>query len=160
MQLDSYCCAWDSMHYLPNTCTTVSEPINKVWSSPCSDSFFLLEGYCLWRIEWSGKVISNIQQRIFSTLTCSYHRFYCKCVARLHHSNRFIFYKTQVSNAKAYLMVFNSLTLESRKARSLRLELESLTITGSFLTFSDYNNQLYLHINSLKSLFPSLFPRI
>ena len=33
----------DSMRYLPNTCTTVSEPINEVWSSPRSDSFFLLE---------------------------------------------------------------------------------------------------------------------
>ena len=35
---------------------------------------------------------------------------------------------------KAYLMVSNSLTLESWKVRSLRVELESLTKFGSFFT--------------------------
>ena len=46
--------------------------------------------------------------------------------------------------SKVYLMVSNSLTLDSWLVRSLRLELESLTIFGSFLTFEG-QNQLYLH---------------
>ena len=58
------------------------------------------------------------------------------------------------SMAKAYLMVSKSLKLESWKVRSLRLELEALTNFRSFFTFKG-QNQLYLHINSLKSLFPS-----
>ena len=60
---------------------------------------------------------------------------------------------------KAYLMVSNSLTLESWKVRSLRPELESLTNIGSFFTLLGQNQQ-YIHTDSLKSLFPIEFPRI
>ena len=43
------------------------------------------------------------------------------------------------SLAKAYLMVSNSLTLESWKVRSLRQELEFLTKLGLFFTFLGLN---------------------
>ena len=60
----------------------------------------------------------------------------------------------ELYQAKAYLMISNFLILESWKVGGLRLVLESLTNFGLFFTFYG-QNQLYLHINSLKSLFSS-----
>ena len=50
--------------------------------------------------------------------------------------------------AKAYLMVSNSLTLESWKVRSLRLELESLTNSRAFFTFKVKIGYIYILIPS------------
>ena len=55
----------------------------------------------------------------------------CTCIED---DEYFIVYLSHLK-AEAYLMVSNSVTLESRKVRSLRLGLVSLTNFGSFFTF-------------------------
>ena len=68
----------------------------------------------------------------------------------MHYDALCYFWRQVPIYAKAYLMVSNSLTLESWKVRSLRLDLESLTNVGSFFTFWG-QNQLCLHY-----LFPEI----
>ena len=53
--------------------------------------------------------------------------------------------------SKAYLMVYNSLTLESWKVRRLRLGLESLTNFGSFFTFSRRKSANFKKISAFSS---------
>ena len=73
---------------------------------------------------------------------------------------RFTLKIIQSATSKTYLMVSHSLTLDSWKVRTLRVELEFLTNFGSFYTFKGQNQliskNLYVFLWKLLELLPFL----